>query len=411
MSRPAASRAELPPGPACADTLASLLGRLAAEKPDLPLLRDPDGRETWTGRAPASYSAREAHESVRGLSARMRRLGLPAGSPVGICLAPGSELCLSLLAAEAAGLVPVLLPAALDEDEIGQLVDRVPLAAVVTQGVLGSGRPAATFATIAARRFHVRFLLAFGPDLPDGVVDLGSPAWPARDVAAGPSPNPGVVTFSAGEGGPVPMFRPSLSWLAAAAVTLAATRWGPGDTVIACLAPDDLKGLATGWVACLAAGATCEIHAPFEPARLAPALARPGRNHLALPGWTEPLIAAAGLAAGARSVLFVHSGLADVPETGPAALGAARLVDAMALGETALFAAERGSAAWRALRSGAAQAPTGRPDLLAVRCGAGGALEVSGPAAVSWPFLAGAARAGSPSEWRPCPAPAGSERL
>ncbi|WP_375458005.1 hypothetical protein [uncultured Enterovirga sp.] len=63
--------------------------------------------------------------------------------------------------------------------------------------------------------------------------------------------------------------------------------------------------------------------------------------HLVLPGWTERAVAATGLAQNAASILYVHASPDAVPASGPPPRPGPRILDAVALGETALVAAKR----------------------------------------------------------------------
>lgn len=407
---PAATPPRADAGPE--NTLAGLLEGLARLDPDAAALADMEGREAWCGRAPGRYTRAGAALAMRDLSSRLLALDLPPGSAVGICLAGGTEACLAILAAERAGLVPVLLPVFAEEDDLERRLTLSDARAVVTQTRVGRLRPAATLCAVAARRFRLRFLLAFGPDVPDGVVDLDRPS--SRGAGA-PGPvrgaSPGIVTFEDRADEPhalLPhaLFRPSSSWLAAAALVLAATGWGPGDTVVTSLAPDDLKGLATGLVACLGAGAACEVQAVFDPDRLAAAVARHPRTHLVLPGWTERAVARLGLADGAASVVLVHDSPAALPSGTGAAPWRCPVVDAVALGETALLAARRDRRGRPAVPlAGAFPNGAGRP-LLTVRTDAGGRTEARGWASVAVPFGGAASVPPSAGEsWRACPRP------
>lgn len=313
-------------------SLAGILDGLACIDPGAVFLQDGDGRDVWSGRPPRTLTRAGAAAAVRDLSSRLIGLKLPLGTSVGICLPGGSEACLSILAAGRAGLVPVLLPVFLGEQALETLVDLADVRAVISQTRVGSLRPAATFCAIAGRRFRLRFLLAFGPDVPDGVVDLDrASSGQIEERVPAAAARAGIVTFDDGDGAPQPVFRPESSWLAAAALVLDVTRWRAGDTIVSCLAPDDFKGLVTGLVAALLSGAACESQGLFDPDHVATSLARGRRRHLVVPGWTEPLVTSLAFARGAESVLFVHTSMADVPKS--RASGEPRFIDAVAFGE------------------------------------------------------------------------------
>jgi len=165
-----------------------------------------------------------------------------------VCLPNGSEAALTILGIEQAGCRQCLLPVAWSEKELEQALEAAGLQAVVTQSTIGEERPADLFCAIAARTFNLRFLCAYGPDVPDGVIDLDriilseAEAREAAPEADGADDDPGLITFGmrAGPGGP--LHRTGSSLVAAAVAFLVSAQIEPGDRIISLLAPDDLRG-------------------------------------------------------------------------------------------------------------------------------------------------------------------------
>ena len=169
------------------------------------------------------------------------------------------------------------------------------MAGVVTQTRAGSIRPAEDWRDVAMGYFGLRFLLAYGPEVPDGFLDLDSACASENGqmpAPAAPQPDPrtgtpaGYVAFSEIPGKPPhAWFR---SWEAAAAAArdlVAAARYHPHERIVTLLAQDDHRGLATGMMAALVAGCASEAHGLFDSAtpRREPELWRsrtPGRTRL-----------------------------------------------------------------------------------------------------------------------------------
>src|SRR4051794_37919098 len=180
--------------------LCGLLEAAARRHGGRPALRDQPGREAWCGRPRLEWSYGLAVKIVARLAAAFSALRLDPGSPIGICLPGSSEAALTILAVERAGYRPSLLPAAWREVELERALLAARVAAVVSFGRLAEESPAEILCRIAARTFGLRFLLAYGPRVPDGVIDLdrvlvddgGAPAEPATAAAPG---DPGVITF------------------------------------------------------------------------------------------------------------------------------------------------------------------------------------------------------------------------
>src|SRR5829696_7212491 len=270
--------------------LCGLLEATARRHQGRPAFRDQPGREAWCGRPRLEWSYALAVKIVARLAAAFSALRLEPGSPIGICLPGSSEAALTILAVEKAGHRPCLLPAAWREVELERALLAARVAAVVSFGRLAEDSPAEILCRIAARSFGLRFLLAYGPGVPDGVIDLdrvlvddgGAPSEPA--AAAAPD-DPGLITFGRRGGQASPLHRTAAALVASAVTLLVAARIAPGDRILSLLAADDHCGLATGLAAALLSGATLECHGLFDAAGLGQALADEVPTHLDPPDW------------------------------------------------------------------------------------------------------------------------------
>jgi acyl-CoA synthetase (AMP-forming)/AMP-acid ligase II len=326
-----------------------------------------------------------------------------------VCLPNGSEACLTLLALEQAGLTPCLMPAGWSEAELADAVEAAGMQAVVTQGVIGEERPADAFCRLAARYFGLRFVCAFGPLVPDGVVDLDRvilstdaidpDAVPTLDATAGA----GVVTFTRRDGAPRPVFRSCQSLIASAVTFLVPARIRAGERILSLLPPDDHRGLVTGLIASLLSGATLETIGLFTTAGFCAALLRDEPTHLVAPGWMEDILSRGGLPESVVSVILVH----EAPVRFKARTGLKRpVVDVLAFGEEALLTRARDPGGQFALslddEPGHASVTT--RNLLRVRRDPDGAIHLAGLAAETLPFEKGSPRASGSSEapggWR-----------
>ena len=321
----------------------SWLAKTARESPARVVLRDAPGRDRWCGRPAASLGAADAMTRVAKLASHFRNLRLPARARVGIFLPGGSEACLAFLAVEEAELTPCLLDVGADPTWLAAAIDAADIRAVVTQTRIGDERPANRISLIAAGFFRLRFLLAFGPDVPDGVLDLdavlaaetGSPTLGSPPSAE----EAGLVTFATdGAGAAFPVFRTRSSAVAACAVVLAAARVRAGDRVVSLLAPDDLAGFVTGLGSALLSGASFEPHPAFDLASLAGVGQNGGTSHLVAPGWMEDALAASGIAEGHRSTLLVRKAPTRLPDRTTLS---GQVTDVLSIGETALLAGAR----------------------------------------------------------------------
>ena len=301
-------------GPPPGGPLGRLLVERAALHPAAPAFAEPPASALSSGRSAAGLSWAGAVDLVRAVASHLDGLSLAPRDVVAIVLPGGKEAWLAALAAETVGCIPCPIPVFLDPQALATCLEAVDARAVVTQARIGDLRPAETLCSLASRLYRLRSVLAWGPGVPDGAVDLDRPSTPRRRIAPSGPPlpgEPGVVTFDSQGAHLAPFFRSSRSLLAAGAVMAEAMRLGARDHVVSLLAPDDLKGLAAGPVACLVAGASLEMHAlPRREIMADPKLSN--RTHFVLPGWADSAAAALGLHGRVASVVLVHEAGADI---------------------------------------------------------------------------------------------------
>lgn len=388
--------------------LSGLLAAMADRSPEVRFIADQDSGRVWSRRAPADYTFAQAQDTVRRLALFFASLGLPRGAPVGLCLANSAEGCLCVIAAEQAGFVPCLLPLAWGEDALLAAIESANIQIVVTQTSVGDERPAQTFCRIAMRYFGLRFLCAFGPDVPDGVLDLDRVirSLDAVDRSAAQmleaAPDSGVVTFSRrGTAAPVAHHRSGAGIVTAAMTFLVAARIEPGDLIISLISPDDLKGLVVGPISALLAGAGLECHGLFDAKALSRSLGRGGRIHLVAPGWMEQGLADAGLPDHVVSVILVHDAPARFKARPPLKRA---VVDVVAFGELALVTKARDSRGQFTLSLDEDDGPAGvaTRKMLRVRREADSGISFAGLAAETREFDRNGPRELERSpEWRP----------
>jgi hypothetical protein len=370
-----------------------LFGLLAATADRFPhrvAFADQPGRDRWSGRPRIAWTYANTRLIVERLAAFLSRLGLSPGAPVGICLPNGSEACVTILAVERAGYVPCLLPVGWSEEQLGQAAEAANLAAVISQGRIAEERPAEMFCRLAARYYGIRFVCAYGPQIPDGVIDLDRAIL---DTSAEPNTQEGggiagLVTFERRDGDVRPVFRPCRSAVAAALACLVPQRIAPGERILSLLPPDDLRGLTTGLVASLVTGATLEGHGLVDGQSLTHALEGDWPTHLVAPSWIEDTLEAANLPESIFSVVLVHE--APVRFKARGALHRAA-TDVLSFGELALLTRPRGPSGLLALSLDCPpEEESGMDELLAVRRDEDGTIRFRGSAAEIYEFSKGA---------------------
>jgi hypothetical protein len=381
----------------------------ALRHPERVALVDAADKPDWSGRPAITWTYAAAVEIVDRLARGLRGWRLPPGSRIGLCLPGSAESALALLAVEAAGHIPCLLPISWDEDSLVAAVQGAAISAVMTQARLGTMLPAERLCAVAARYFGLRYVAAFGPDVPDGVINLDQMVVDGRTAEDHPaptlSPEAGLVTFAGGDPGR-PIHRSSGSLIAAAAVHLAASRVGPDERILSLIGPHDLRGLATGLAGALVAGAALETLPVFDSVAFTTALARDLPTHLVAPGFLEANLAGRRLSASLRSISFVHRAPVCFPShtrRPEQALRVETVIDTVAIDETAILSGRRGTARDLALVL-AMPSRLGLPEsLISLRREEGGRLAFRGQACAAAPLHRGIPIPEPAETWRPTP--------
>ncbi|WP_244472488.1 class I adenylate-forming enzyme family protein [Methylobacterium sp. Leaf108] len=329
------------PAPAGRLGLCALLAETAHVHPHRVAFVDPADKRAWSGRAPITWTYAAATEIVSRLANGLRTWRLPKGSRIGLSLAGGAESALAYLAIEAAGHCPCLLPPGWSEDDLVAGVQAAGIAAVLCQARAGNAAPAETMRRVALRYFGLRYLAAFGPDVPDGVISLDGMALdgtggPFAAQAAG-----GLVSFAGGDPAR-PVHRSGNALLAA--IALHRTRIGiaPGERILSLLPFSDLRAVVTGLGTALTGGAGLETLPVFSALPFAETLARPLPTHLVAPAGLERNLAASRLPDTLRSCSLVHRAPSAFPARALAADGAHPVIDVVAFDEVALLSGTRG---------------------------------------------------------------------
>lgn len=377
--------------------LSGLLEATADRHPGRLALNDQPNRETWSGRPRIAWTYANTHQIVGRLAAFLAGLGLAPGAPVGICLPNSSEACVAILAVERAGYTACLLPIGWAEDMLGNAIEAAAVSAVICQGRIADERPADVFCRLAARYYGLRFICAFGPQVPDGVIDLDRAIL---DTEVAPVPeaegHAGLVTFDLREGRPRPVFRPMSAVVAAAVHYLVTQPVGPGDRILSLLAPDDHRSLTTGLVASLVTGATLESHGFFDSRALDLALSAENPTHLVVPGWLEAAMAQADLPESVSSVVVVHEAPVRFKARGELKRA---VTDVLGFGEMACVARARSPSGHLALSLD--EADGGQNGILRIRRDEDGSLSFGGAAAETFEFQRGQPRIpAQPPQWR-----------
>ncbi|GJE37055.1 AMP-binding protein [Methylobacterium persicinum] len=335
-----AQAAHLPAPPAVEplqDGLASALFAAARLHPQRVVFRDAGDRRAWCGRPPITWTYETAAEIVGRLARGILAWRLPLGSRIGLSFAGGAEASLAHLAVEAAGHLPCPLSPLWDTESLSVAIEAAGLVGILTEGRRGSRRPADELAHTALRHFSLRFIAAFGPGLPDGVISLDAMAL-ERGIAE-PRPGDGFITFAGGDPrDPVRRDAPSF----AALVAGHRERLRTPERVLTLLPAHDLRGLVTGLGTALASSATLETLIPFDVLAFQTCLLRPIPTRLVVPGAFESALSGVTLPWTVRAIDVVHRAPVQLPEPGARDVAGPPCHDVLVLDEDAVLTRPRG---------------------------------------------------------------------
>lgn len=342
------------PGPRARLNLAHLIESAAQAFPNRPAFVDAANRSDLTSTEVQSMSLGEVRREIERISGLFVQFRLQPGAVVAIQMPNVPEAALAFISVLRAGLCPLMVPVALDMSTTARIIEDAGAEAAITITQAGPLKPAQMMCEIAARYFGLRFLTAFGKDVPDGMIGLDRLPWSLSEAA----PRLGLDDATASrsmvattdEASGQSYGRTCESLIATGLGIVAATRMKAGHRILSMVAPDDLAGLACGIVPGLAAGVPLTMMSLFDAAALRIDLGKGQPVHLVAPAWMESALAASGLTGhrNLASLILIHK-LPFVSHDAANDRGDGEddvlkpIIDVLAVGEQALFIVPRGT--------------------------------------------------------------------
>ena len=391
-------------------TIGELFHYAARRRPDALALADPPNRSHVTDGKPRRLSYAEADRVVAAIAARLRGMGLSTDAVIGIQLPNVVENILAILGVLRAGMIAAPLPLLWRRADAVAALARVGAKALIVCGRVGEREHCQFAMQTAAEVFSIRYVCAFGTNLPDGVVsfeDLFSekpsgrllPLDRGRENAAA---HVAAVTFDVGENGLVPVARTHSELFAGGLAAILESRLAPEANILAAFLPASFAGLSLTLLPWLFSGGSLFLHHPFDSDLLAWQWREDRCATLIVPGAVAMRLDAAGAFAddAPRAVIapwrepqaLMRSGIWRAPRTA--------LIDVAVFGEAALAPARRGASGRPApLTSGSVAAPrdhSGAATLAELIRTAHGTLAVGGPMVPHHAYPPGVERSGLP---------------
>lgn len=329
-----------------AATLDGLFRRAGVRRPEALALADPPNLAAVTGGAPRALTYAQADRAISALAARLHNLGLFTDSIVAIQLGNTVESVIALLGVLRAGMIAAPLPLLWRQQDIIEALGPLGPKAIITAQRSGTLSPVDAAMQVAAELFPVRYVCAFGDDVPDGIVPLDDIFdMQTEDVTASPHlENPAAhvaaVTFDVSAKGTVAVAR-SHAELIAGGLAVFLESGLPRDALILSPIPaSSFAGLATALLPWLISGGTLHLHHGFDADAFAAQCAAVQGGAVIAPGPVLAPLTRAGHLESARHILAFWR----APERmAGAALwqGNAVVTDIACFGEAGLCAGQR----------------------------------------------------------------------
>ncbi len=257
-------------------TIDALFRARVAGSPEAPALADAANRSSFTDGAPHRLTYAEVDRAVTAIAARLRGMGLSGDAIVGIQLPNIAENILVLLGVLRAGMIAAPLPLLWRRADAVAALAGIGAKALITCGRVGAFHHAQFAMGVAADVFSVRYVCAFGQNLPDGVVPFDDlvaaarhdPVLPPDERSDNADARLAAVAFDVGERGVVPVARTHRELLAGGMAVARESALTPDVGVLSTIAPASFSGICLTLVPWLIGGGILSLHHPFDPGLL-----------------------------------------------------------------------------------------------------------------------------------------------
>jgi mycobactin salicyl-AMP ligase len=296
---------------------------------------------TWSDLTPKSTNAGEFGALVTHFARQMLSLGLHQGDAVLVAMPNCVDGVASLLGLIAVGLVPCPVSVVANAREIQTAAEVTGAKAIITVNRYADFRPSDAAREAASRFYGVRFICAFGPDAPEGVVSLDD--WKDSELSGNPMPMnmasaPAVITLDKSGDSVTAHVRTHAQVISDALALSAISGLTGRGAIIATFAPVSAAGFVSTVAAPLISGTMVTLHGPFEPAILRAQMMACPEAIVVLPATVEADIRKV-LGISLKDTIVVTRDL----ETARPAISPGRVTELLSLGETALWSLLRDS--------------------------------------------------------------------
>jgi acyl-CoA synthetase (AMP-forming)/AMP-acid ligase II len=324
--------------------LDDLFRRAGVRRPEAIALADPPNRQAFTDGAPRRLTYVQADRAISAFAARLRGLGLPTDTVVGLQLPNTVESVIALLGTLRAGMVAAPMPLLWRRREMVAALGRASAKVIVTAARIGAHASAESAMQTAADLFPIRYVCGFGNGLPDGMVPLDD-VFAVEAAAAAParSDRTAAITFEMNKDGVLSVVHTHADLIAAGEAVFREAAMAADIDMISTIPPASFAGIATTLLPWLLAGGALHLHHGFDAEVFAAQGAAVDSGVMVLPGPVVAPLAEAGLIGASAAAVLALWRAPERIAAAPAWDREAILVDVAAGDEATLVARRRGT--------------------------------------------------------------------
>jgi len=316
-------------------TIDALLETAVRARPGRRSFVDAPDMQSWSDLTPRTTNVGEFGAMVARFSRQVRSLGLRQGDVVLVAMPNCVDGVATLIGLQAAGYVPCPVSVVASPAEMQEVAELVQARAVITVTRYAEFRPSVA-ARIAASRFYgLRFVCAYGPNPPEGVVSLDN--WKDSELCSDQPPinlptGPALITVDRSGGSLRAHVRTHAQTISDGLALSAISGLTGRGSIIATFAPVSAAGFASTVASPLISGTKVALHGPFDAHVLRAQLTASPEAVLVVPSAVEEAVRRAA-APHVRDTIVVTRD----PGLPRAAGSLGRVTELVSLGEAALW--------------------------------------------------------------------------
>ena len=272
-------------------TLDQMLRQNAQRFGDTQALVDAPDRPLWADGPPRRMNWAQVDAAVSSVAGRFFEMGLPSEAVVCVQGLNISDTLIAILGCIRAGLVVAVVPVGFDAAETVATAERLGAKAIMSARKIGQEQPLRILRHLTNESVaDIRFVGAFGADLPGGIVSFEDCiAFPKGGAVTrlsrrnNPLDNLAIITIDRTPDVSFAVARSHGQWIAAGSLFAEGLQLTRVSRLLAAMMPTRLAGLASGMVPWLMSGCLLVLHQAFDSMVMGVQMGMHGVTHAVLP--------------------------------------------------------------------------------------------------------------------------------